>query len=521
MVAQSNLMAIFKNLDTVELVYVTFGVIASFFIYHELKGLYLSYKWNTKSPVKTYRGLFSLPQLVRLRKAVDSGYFVDYFREQYVKYGADTLDFTGFGSKIFFTKNPHNVKSLFATNFDDWSIGARKRAFKPFLGVGIFVTDGDLWRHSRTMLKPQFLREQIAHVESVEEHYKLFARHIKGYRGQAFDIQPLFMKLTMDASSEFLFGESIHLLHDDSIEHEEDKSEIKGKKRLAEDLSFLQSYLMFRVMLLDWFWLENSRKFRETISRVHAFTAQFVNRVLSLSPEEREENSRGGYTFLYELAKVTTDPIVMRDQILNVMLAGRSTTASLLCSVMLELSKNPSIYEKLRLEVYECFGNGKSKGMAITFESLKKCTYLRWILNEGLRMYPPVPLNLRQAVRDTTLPMGGGTDGQSPVLVRKGQYVALHIYAMHRLKEHYGDDAHVFRPERWANISKIGWAFMPFGSGQRLCLGQQFALTEASYILVRLVQDFPNITSHNKIYPPRTFSASTMHYIDGIKVSLY
>lgn len=514
-------MSLFRELDPVQLVYVVISLFFASFVYNELKGIYLSRKWHTKSPVKTYRGLFSLPQLVRLRKAVDSGHFVDYFRDQYIKYGADTLDFTGFGSKIFFTKNPHNVKSLFATNFDDWSIGARKRAFKPFLGVGVFVTDGEVWKHSRTMLKPQFLREQIAHVHSVESHYKLFAQHIRSYRGQEFDIQPLFMKLTMDASSEFLFGESIHLLHDDSIEHEKDTSDIKGKKELAEDLSFLQTYLMFRVMLLDWFWLENSKKFSEAIKRVHAFTSQFVDRVLSLTPEEREANSKDGYTFLYELAKVTNDPIVMRDQILNVMLAGRSTTASLLCSVLLELSRNPEVYEKLKNEVYEQFGNGKTKGEEITFETLKKCTYLRWVLNEGLRMYPPVPLNLRQAVRDTTLPKGGGPDGESPVLVRKGQYVALHIYSMHRLEEFYGKDALSFRPERWADLSKIGWAFMPFGSGPRICLGQQFALTEASYILVRMVQDFPHIASHNKTYPPRTYSRSTMHYIDGIRISLY
>lgn len=513
-------MAISMNLNVTQLVYLAFWTVVSYYIYFELKGYYLSYKWKAKPPVKTYRGLFSLPQLVRLRKAVDSGYFVDYFRKQYEKYKADTLDFTGFGSKIYFTKNQENVKSLFATNFDDWSIGARKRAFKPFLGVGIFVTDGDMWRHSRMMLKPQFLREQIAHVESLEEHFKLFSLHVKGHRGQEFDIQPLLMKLTMDASSEFLFGESIHLLHDDSIKHEEDKSVIKGKKGLAEDLSFLQSYLMFRVMLLDWFWMENSKKFRDAVKRVHAFTAQFVDRVLSLSPKEREQNSRGGYIFLYELSKVTTDPIVMRDQILNVMLAGRSTTASLLCSVILELSRNPGVYEKLRHEVYQCFGNGKTKGTDITFESLKRCTYLKWVLNEALRMYPPVPLNLRQAIRDTKLPKGGGADGQSPVLVRKGQYVALHIYAMQRLEEHYGKDAHIFRPERWASHSRTG-AFMPFGSGPRICLGQQFALTEASYIMVRLVQDFPNIVSHNKIYPPRTFSASTMHYIDGVRVSLF
>ena len=79
------------------------------------------------------------------------------------------------------------------------------------------------------------------------------------------------------------------------------------------------------------------------------------------------------------------------------------------------------------------------------------------------------------AVRTTLIPSGGGLDRQSPVLIRKGTGVGYSVYHMHRLKELYGEDAPEFRPERWENgkLDKIGWGFMPFHGGPRVCLGSK------------------------------------------------
>lgn len=66
---------------------------------------------------------------------------------------------------------------------------------------------------------------------------------------------------------------------------------------------------------------------------------------------------------------------------------------------------------------------------------------------------------------------------------------------MHRLKSLYGEDASEFRPERWAGseLDDIGWGFMPFHGGPRICLGKDFALMEASYGIIRIIQTFPNL----------------------------
>lgn len=114
---------------------------------------------------------------------------------------------------------------------------------------------------------------------------------------------------------------------------------------------------------------------------------------------------------------------------------------------------------------------------------------------KGLRLYPPVPLNNRQATQTTILPTGGGPDGRSPILVRKGELVVFSQYVNSRTKNIYGPEADYFIPERWegGNLANIGWAYFPFSGGPRQCLGEDFAMMEISYTIVRLLQTFSAI----------------------------
>ena len=79
---------------------------------------------------------------------------------------------------MIITKDPENIKALLATQFNDFSLGRRYDFFKPLLGKGIFTLDGEGWKHSRSMLRPQFAREQIAHVKALEPHFQLLKKHI-------------------------------------------------------------------------------------------------------------------------------------------------------------------------------------------------------------------------------------------------------------------------------------------------------------------------------------------------------
>lgn len=204
------------------------------------------------------------------------------------------------------------------------------------------------------------------------------------------------------------------------------------------------------------------------------------------------------YSFLDGLLLATDDRVAIRSELLNILLAGRDTTATLLNNIFFELPRHPEILARLRQEVAEHVGSGQP-----TYEQLKEMKYLRAVINESQRLYPIVPFNSRQALQDTILPRGGGANGDAPILIPKGAYVAYHSWAMHRRSDIYGPDAGSFDPTRWlANEHpsaplRPGWGYIPFSGGPRVCIGQNFALTETGYIIVRILQRFAVIESRD------------------------
>jgi cytochrome P450 len=86
----------------------------------------------------------------------------------------------------------------------------------------------------------------------------------------------------------------------------------------------------------------------------------------------------------------------------------------------------------------------------------------------------------------------------SPVFVPEGTLVCYNVYAMHRRADFYGPDAEEFHPERWEDGKLLPrWEYLPFNGGPRICIGQRYALTEVSYVLVRLVQNFSRLESRD------------------------
>lgn len=147
--------------------------------------------------------------------------------------------------------------------------------------------------------------------------------------------------------------------------------------------------------------------------------------------------------------------------------------------------------------------------------------------NLALRLYPSVPLNNREAVRTTILPTGGGPSGHDPILVRKGELVVFSQYVNSRRRNIYGADADEFRPERWetGELDGIGWAYFPFIGGPRQCLGEDFALMEISYTIIRLLQRFSNLTiPHGEAVEPVGTERQTLTLVlssaDGCRVAV-
>jgi cytochrome P450 len=185
-------------------------------------------------------------------------------------------------------------------------------------GDGIFTQEGEDWRHSRELLRPQFHFKQYADLEIFREAVDNLINYIPK-EGGAIDLQPLFFRLTLDVTTAFLFGESIESLK---------APESAGEQIFAESFNIAQEYVAKRFRLLDLYWLIGGKKFRDACSKVHHFADQIIDRNLSLHSEGDEEEKK--YVFLRTLAKSTADRTALRGQIINILAAGRDTTACLL-----------------------------------------------------------------------------------------------------------------------------------------------------------------------------------------------
>ena len=325
--------------------------------------------------------------------------------------------------------------------------------------------------HSRSILRPQFARQQIADLEQEEFHVQDLLEHLpsgsQGWTAET-DLSPLFFRLTLDSATEFLFGQSV----DSQIAALPDGAKAKQKASAVGQLDWTTFGPAFdngtmalghRGRLAHLYWLHNPQSFKDNCKTVQAFADYYVR--LALTSSGSEEDSEKGqkknrYVFLQELVKVTRDPVELRSQLLNILLAGRDTTAGLLGWTFYSLARDPARYQKLRQAILESFGPYSEKPSDMTFEGLKSCTYLQHVMSETLRLFPSVPLNVRSATKDTTLPLGGGSDGKSPVYVRKGQEVNYMVHVMHRRKNIWGPDADEFKPERWVG-RRPGWEFLP------------------------------------------------------------
>ena len=312
------------------------------------------------------------------------------------------------------------------------------------------------------------------------------------------NIQQLFFRLTIDTATEFLFGDSCNSqLSEAAGETTTEKSATKvhDERLFSKNFDTAQSHMSKKFRLGNQHWLHNPKEYKENARIVNDFVKHYVDLALKNGANSLSEKDSTGkkekYVFLEALAQQTQDPVELRAQILNVLLAGRDTTSSLLSWTFHELLRNPTVFEKLRETVLENFGSYDDP-TDISFASLKSCQYLQCTLNESLRLWSVVPGNGRMSNKPTTLPRGGGPDGQSPIFLPAGTQVDYSIHVMHRRKDIWGEDADQFKPERFIG-RKYGWEFLPFNGGPRICIGQQFALTEASYVMVRLLQKFDKL----------------------------
>ncbi|KAK7743683.1 hypothetical protein SLS62_010515 [Diatrype stigma] len=462
--------------------------------------------------------------------------------------GAPTWDVESrvLGRRVILTANPENIKAILATQFDDFGKGALfHREWSEFLGDSIFTTDGHKWHASRHLIRSMFIKERISDLHCFESHLETLFRAIanggaldgenqevdvEAGNGRPVEISDLFFRYTLDVATDFLLGKDVQSLTTLRQPFADAFNEVQRVQNILSRAGALRP-------------LVSRRSFRAGLRTVNEFLNTYIDQTLRLGPEELASKTKSdvqGYTFLHELASFTRDRKVIRDQLIAVLLAGRDTTAATLSWAFYELGRHPEVVRRLRAEVLDQVGPNRPP----TYRDIKDMKYLQNVMNETLRLYPAVPFNVRLALRDTLLPTGGGPNGDQPVPVLKDTSIAYSTIAMQRRADLYpsssaplsdekaaaagaaatmsGPDD--FDPGRWYHWQPKPWQYVPFNGGPRICIGQQFALTEMGYVLTRMMQKFERVESfmHEVDGGHPTLKAEiVLQPGDGVKVALW
>ncbi|KAG8897719.1 hypothetical protein FRC01_011198 [Tulasnella sp. 417] len=313
----------------------------------------------------------------------------------------------------------------------------------------------------------------------------------------------------MDSATEFLFGRSV-----DSLSSPLPRPGAAGANIMDNENAFVKAFNAALVAVGyrlyaggHWRLFEfMGDKTRSHMKVIHGYVNPIVDEALRKKKQkvevkvDEEEKS----TLLEHLVASTDDRTVIRDELINILLAGRDTSAHLITAIFYFLAtEDKAIFKRLRQEVLDVVGPNNPLP---TFEQVKELRYLRAVINETLRLMPSVPANIRQANQSSVWVTDDGTRYYIP----KGVNATWSTIGLHRRKDLWGPDALVFDPNRWLDERNKKYylanpfIYLPFHGGPRTCLGQQFALNEASFFVVRLLQAFGDIEFSPESYPPGT-----------------
>jgi cytochrome P450 len=367
-----------------------------------------------------------------------------------------------FGIKrIFFVNHPLLIEQvLHSRNFTKHYALRMNRLL---LGNGLLTSEGDFWLRQRRLIQPVFQRERIlSYAPDMTAHTE---RQIDSWRDdEERDLHAEMRKLTLAIAAKTLFGADVT-----------GQSEAVG--RALHDAMGTFSQRFFRVIRIpESVPTPGNLRIRKAIRRLDAILYGLINQrraegkqddLLSILLHARHESDGSGMTDQQ-----------LRDEAMTLFLAGHETTALALAWGWYLLAQHPDAVEKLQAELRQVLG-----GRAPTAADLPNLLYTDMIVQEVMRLYPPAYAIGRQAIRACTI-------GGYPVPA--GGTILMSQWVVHR-DPRYFDNPERFYPERWADgLAKRlpRYAYFPFGGGQRVCIGNTFALMELPLVLATIAQRF-------------------------------
>ena len=217
------------------------------------------------------------------------------------------------------------------------------------------------------MLRPQFSQQQYQDLSIFREHVdNLIARLPRN--GEIVDLQPLFFRFTLDTTSAFLFGKSTYTLIEGGS--------IDGQN-FAKAFDTAQDFVVKRFRLLDLYWLIGGPNFNRACNLVHDFIDNIITQRQARNDKTADHHPR--YVFFDAIAEDSYDKEALRGQLVNILLAGRDTTACLLSWTFYLLARHPETLSRLRAEIKSVVGVTED----ITRNDLKHMPYLANIMKES------------------------------------------------------------------------------------------------------------------------------------------
>ncbi|MFC5183332.1 cytochrome P450 [Actinomadura harenae] len=398
-----------------------------------------------------------LARLVRDRLALMTSAVTEYGDAVRVAAGPRTM---------YIFNHPDHAKHVLADNAANYHKGLGLQQARRALGDGLLTSEGELWRKQRRTIQPAFQSARIAaQAGAVAEEAERLVERLRAHRHRG----------PVDVTGE-LTGLTLGVLGRTLLD-----ADLAASASVGHAFEAVQDQAMFEMVSLSsvptWVPLPKQLRFRRARSELRRVVDRLVaERAPGWSPEADDVLSR-----LVASTRAEPDPVVgarrLHDELVTLLLAGHETTASTLGWSLYLVDRHPEVAERLRDEAREVLGD-----RAPVHDDLHRLTYTAMVVQEAMRLYPPVWILTRQALQDDVV---GGYH------VPAGSDVLVSPYTLHRNAD-YWDDPDRFDPDRFDPAlpnDRPRYAYIPFGAGPRFCVGNNLGMMEAVFVLALISRD--------------------------------
>ncbi|QSQ25346.1 cytochrome P450 [Pyxidicoccus parkwayensis] len=373
-------------------------------------------------------------------------------------------------NRVISLVDPEHVRHVLVEHVGRYTKGFGGKRLSAMLGNGLLTSEGDFWKRQRRLAQPAFHRERLVPMVRVmeEEGRRMLERWRERPDSSApLDLAEEMARTTLSIASRALFstqviGEAGRVLPALTVAQQEVNGRVLALLPLPLALptpgnrAFLRARRTLDAVVFD---IIARRRRGET-------TGQDL---LAMLMEARDADTGEGMT-----------DAQLRDELMTLFIAGYETTANALAWTWSLLSQHPEVEERARAEVARVLGERVPEA-----EDIPRLRYLSQVLEESMRLHPPAWVLVRQALEDDVL--DGFRIPADPRLI-----VAISPWTIHRQPDLWPDperfDPDRFTPERAAGRPRL--AYLPFGAGQRLCIGTHFAMMEMVLLLAQVLRRY-------------------------------